>query len=185
LGVHRLDLALWLMGYPKPQYVAGSTYDSIASRIAKEAGKDFNVEDLAAGFIRFENNATLIVEASWAGNIRERELMETRLWGTRGGLIQYNLNEGYDFSMEIFTEHGGAQYDVKLHERTGVPGAQSAMAHFVECIRNNKPHIATGEEGLIVMEILDAIYQSAKSGQPVWIGHSDPVPKKKRAPVLS
>lgn len=30
LGVHRLDLALWLMGYPKPQWVMGNTYCLIA-----------------------------------------------------------------------------------------------------------------------------------------------------------
>ena len=36
LGVHRLDLALWLMGYPKPVWVMGSTYNPIATACAKE-----------------------------------------------------------------------------------------------------------------------------------------------------
>jgi predicted dehydrogenase len=43
------------------------------------------------------------------------------------------------------------------------------MAHFVDSIVRNKPHIATGEEGLIVMELLDAIYASAAKGKPVQI----------------
>jgi predicted dehydrogenase len=43
------------------------------------------------------------------------------------------------------------------------------MAHFVESIITDTPHIATGEEGLRVMEILDAIYASAKLGQPVRV----------------
>jgi predicted dehydrogenase len=59
------------------------------------------------------------------------------------------------------------------------------MAHFVDCILRNKPHIAPGEEGLIVMEILDAIYQSAQSGKPVWIAQPEPVRKKERTPILS
>jgi predicted dehydrogenase len=43
------------------------------------------------------------------------------------------------------------------------------MYHFVDSILNDAPHIATGEEGQLVMEILDAIYQSAAEGQPVRI----------------
>jgi predicted dehydrogenase len=44
------------------------------------------------------------------------------------------------------------------------------MYHFVESIVTDTPHIATGEEGLLVMEILDAIYASAEKGVPVKIG---------------
>jgi predicted dehydrogenase len=56
---------------------------------------------------------------------------------------------------------------MKLHPP--VPQVQGAMSHFVESLVQNKPHLATGEEGLIVMELLDAIYQSAATGKPVQI----------------
>jgi predicted dehydrogenase len=42
----------------------------------------------------------------------------------------------------------------------------------VDCIVGNRPHIATGEEGLIVMQLLDAIYESAARGRPVEIKRS-------------
>ncbi len=167
LGVHRLDLALWLMGYPKPVWVLGSTYNHIASRLSKKEGKAFDVEDLAAGFIKFANGASLEIEASWAANIAERELMETRLLGTQGGLVQRNLREGYEFEAELFVERDGRQYDMKLHPP--VPGVKGAMAHFIDCIINKQPHTATGEEGATVMQLLDALYASAKSGAPVRI----------------
>jgi predicted dehydrogenase len=61
----------------------------------------------------------------------------------------------------------GAHFDAKLHS-TARP-AHDAMHHFVDSIVNDTPHIATGEEGLLVMEILDAIYQSAATGEPVRI----------------
>ena len=83
LGVHRLDLALWLMGYPKPVWVMGGAYNPIASALAQAQGVEYDVEDLAVAMIRFENGAMLAVEASWAANVQERELMETRLLGTR------------------------------------------------------------------------------------------------------
>ncbi len=168
LGVHRLDLALWLMGYPKPAWVMGAAYDPIASELARREGKKFDVEDLAVAAIRFENGATLHLEASWASNTKSNERMETILLGTRGGLTQRNIGESYDFEAEIHLEAHGCPFDMKLHPP--VPAARSAMAHFVDAILHDTPHTATGEEGYIVMRILDAIYESARSGAPVKVG---------------
>lgn len=167
LGVHRLDLALWLMGYPKPVWVLGSTYNPIGSELAARMGKSFDVEDLAVGLIKFANGATLVLEASWAANIKESELMETRLYGTKAGLVQRNVDETYKFEAEIYLEKDGAQFDMKLHPP--LPGAVSSYYHFVDAILNDRPHMATGEEGLLVMEILDALYRSAAEGGPVQI----------------
>jgi predicted dehydrogenase len=165
LGVHRLDLALWLMGYPKPTWVMGATYDPIARALADQAGKTFDVEDLATAFIRFENGATLALEASWAANIAEAELMETRLLGTKAGLLQKNLHEGYTFDAHIFTELNGAPFDLHLHQ--AATPAPSAMHDYADAILNDRPHPAPGEQGLVVMELLDAIYESARTGAPV------------------
>jgi predicted dehydrogenase len=167
LGVHRLDLALWLMNYPKPSWVMGNTYNHIATSIAEKQGKKFDVEDLAAGFIKFENGASMVIEASWAANIAEREFMETRLYGTEAGLVQRNIEETYKFEAEIYLERNGAHFDMKLH--APLQPVPSSMYHFSDCIINNKPHIATGEEGLIVMEILDSLYASAVSGVPIKV----------------
>jgi len=167
LGVHRLDLALWLMGHPKPKWVLAGVYDRIASALARKSRKAFDVEDFAAGFIQFENGATLEIEASWAANIKERELMETRLLGSKGGLLQRNLNEGYELETEVFIERNGRQYD--LHPHAPLPAASSSMAHFIDCIAEDRPHMATGEEGLLVMQLLDALYASAAQGRPVEI----------------
>ena len=167
LGVHRLDLALWLMGYPRPIWVMGSAYNPIASALAQRQGVPYEVEDMAVGMVKFENGATLEIEASWAANISEREMMETRLFGTKGGLVQRNVEETYKFEAEIFLELNGAQFDMKVHPPSQpVP---SSMYHFVDCIVNDRPNYATAEEGLLVMEILDAIYQSATLGQPVQV----------------
>lgn len=167
LGVHRLDLALWLMGYPKPTWVMGATFDPIAREIADREGKQYDVEDLAAGCIKFENGAMLMVEASWASNQQKSERMETMLYGTKGGLSQHNVGEGYQFEAELYLESEGCQFDMKLHSPG--PKVLSSMHHFIDSITNDKPHSATGEEGLIVMQILDAIYESARSGAPVRI----------------
>lgn len=172
LGVHRLDLALWLMDYPKPVWVMAGVYDPIAAALAKEAGKKFDVEDLAAGMIRFDNGAMLSIEASWAGNIERQEWMETRLWGKKAGLVQRNVSDGsgffgYTFESELYLDKDGALYDMKL--QPPVPGVPTAQGHFVRSILENKAHIATADEGIRVMEILDALYESAKQKKPIQL----------------
>jgi predicted dehydrogenase len=168
LGVHRIDLALWLMGYPKPVWVMGSTYDRLVKPLARKASAKFDVEDLAVGLVKFANGATLEVEASWTSHIGEGELMETRLLGTKGGLVQRNVGGGYDFEGRLYLDRGGRIEEVAtkpVQHRLGGP-----MAYFIECLATGKPHIATGEEGATVMQVLDAIYASAAKGAPVRIG---------------
>jgi len=165
LGVHRLDLALWLMGYPEPVSVSGSTYNRIAAPLAEKEGKDFTVEDLACGLVKFANGATLILEASWALNQQEREHMTTNLYGHKGGLVHRNVGGGYDFTAEIFTEEGGDHFTKKLDWRSG--STPSSYHEFVDSILEERPPLATGEQGLKVMKILEGIYRSAESGREV------------------
>ena len=165
LGVHRLDLALWLMGYPEPVAVSGSTYDPIARQRARKERKAYDVEDVACGLIKFANGATLILEASWALNIKENEHMITSLYGTKGGLVQRNVEGGYGFEAEMYTAEGDSHFTKKLDRRD--ESAPEAYHEFVNSILENRQPIATGEDGLKVMKILDGIYKSAATGKEV------------------
>ena len=166
LGVHRLDLALWLMGYPEPAYVMGNTYCPIAGDIAAKQGIEYTVEDFACAMIKFKNGASLELDASWAANIREAEQMTTRLLGSKGGLHQYNLNETYTFEVELYNEQYGRQYDTKLHDNSNAP---SAYHMFADAVRDNSDFLVKPEEGITVMRLLDAIYESGRTGKPVEI----------------
>ena len=166
LGVHRLDLALWLMGYPRPLWVMASTYDKIAPKMAAERGLSYTVEDLACAMIKFDNGATLELDASWASNIRENENQTIRLLGDKGGMYQYNLNEGYTFDVEYYYEVAGRQFDAKMHTAQPMP---NAFHLFADAVRDNTPFLVQPEEGVTVMKILDAIYKSASLGEPVKI----------------
>ena len=165
LGVHRIDLALWLMGHPEPVSVTGSAYNVIAAERAKRENVEFTVEDLAAGIVKFANGATLIVEASWALNINENEHMVTSLFGDKGGLVQKNRNGAYEFTAEIYTEEGGNLY-TKTLDRAAVP-APAAMHEFVSSIIEKRPPLATGHDGIRVQKILEGLYRSAEEGREV------------------
>ena len=166
LGVHRLDLALWLMGYPEPEWVLASTYNHLGTEIAGAAGKTYGVEDFATAMVKFRNGATLQLDASWAANIKEKDQISTRLLGRKGGVYQYNTDEHYGFETEYYCEVAGKQYDGKLHGTGEVPDPYTS---FVNAVRDNTEYLVRPEEGVTVMKLLDAIYLSAQDGVPVKI----------------
>ena len=166
LGVHRLDLALWLMGYPTPVWVMASTYSKFGPKWAKAQGLDYTVEDLACAMIKFDNGTTLELDASWACNIKEKELQTIRLLGDKGGMYQFNLEEGYTYDVEYYSQIAGRDFDSRMHTAQPMP---SAFHLFVDAVRDDKPFLVRPEEGVTVMKILDAIYKSAATGEPVRV----------------
>ena len=154
LGVHRLDLALWLMGYPEVKTVTGCEYHHLAKAIAKKQRKKMDVEDLATAYVRLANGASLSLEASWATNSEKREDMYTQLWGTKGGCADRNVGEGYEFECRLWKDGPAGMVEVIPKQ---LPPGRSCQAHFVECILKDKEPMATAEQGLTVMKILDAI----------------------------
>ena len=159
LGVHVLNLTLWLMGNPKPTYVMGSSYAKFGPQMAKQCGGTYDVEDLATGMVKLENGATVFVEASWHSHV-EREVSYTQLIGTKGGA---------EFDpLRMFTDVNGNSADVVL-QHPNLSGHEMEMIHFVECIRENKTPLAIGEHGLHIQLILDAIYESTRTGKGVEI----------------
>jgi predicted dehydrogenase len=165
LGVHRIDLALWLMGHPEPVSVSGSTYNVIAKRIATEQKKLYTVEDLACGIVKFANGATLIVEASWALNVSEPEHMITSLYGEKGAIVQKNVGGGYQFQADLMTEENGCLFTKTLVQNTRK--ILSAQEEFLACIRENREPSASADDGIRVQKILDGLYTSAAKGKEI------------------
>jgi predicted dehydrogenase len=167
LGVHRLDLVMWLMGNPRPLTVSGSTFGVVGPRVAREQGKKFDVEDLGCALIRFDNGATIILEASWAGLSEKAEDQVTQLWATKGGIIQRNINDAYQYEARIYTENHGTLWETRLQQTT--TPTPSACGEFISAIQENREPSASGQHGLDVQNILDAIYKSSATGKEIKI----------------
>ncbi|MCC5829657.1 MAG: Gfo/Idh/MocA family oxidoreductase [Phycisphaeraceae bacterium] len=171
LGVHMIDLAMWLMGSPKPVAVTGSTYtkfaesdisESIHSSFGeKQADGTFDVEDLAIGFIKFENGASLQIEFSWASNIG-KEMSFVELRGTKAGC---KLGGG---PMEIYGEESGALLDVApVLPKEKLGGHAANLHHFVDVLMGRAKPDFVPEQGVHMIGILSAIYESAATGKEV------------------
>jgi len=165
IGVHVLDLTLWLMGNPKAISVTGSTYAMFGPKGegqgtwgTAEAGGGFDVEDLATAFIRLQGGATLLLEASWASHIKG-DAIYTNLMGTKGGAELDPLR--------IYKDMEGAPVDITPACPDQGGGHLMEVMHFADCVANKKALISTGEHGLEIIRILDGIYKSAKTGKEV------------------
>ena len=165
-----LDLAIYLMGNPKAVAVSGSTYckfaeaDDISDSEHSSFGEKkedgiFDVEDLATGFIRFENGASLQVEFSWASNIEE-ESRFVELRGTKGGCTWK------DEQVKVFNEKNGALVDV-VPKLGPANGHRDNLRHFVNVVLYGEAADFDNAQGENMVKILEAIYRSAKEGKEV------------------
>src|SRR5690606_30194244 len=173
LGVHFIDLALWFMGDPTPVAVSGSIYtkfadnevsDSVHSNFGDRmdgADATFDVEDLAIGFIRFKNGASLQIEFSWASNIGE-EMNFVELRGTKSGFSMRNGQK-----LELFSEVAGKLTDVTPVFKGEVQPHEEHIKHFVDCLQGRAEPLNRPEHGVDMIKILSAIYESAETGREV------------------
>lgn len=172
IGVHILDLTLWMMGNPKPVAVSGVA----AAPLAHHPGAwstwynapipaSFDVEDFAAAFVRFENGATLILEVSWLlHHDTPGDDMQMWLYGTEGG-SQWP-------KCEIFSSNYQTR---QLYDRTLKLTADTLEPHALECVEfaravaEGRPSPVPAEQSLQVMAILDGIYRSQRERREVEI----------------
>lgn len=176
IGTHALDLTLWMMNNYEPESVTGSVYRKLADQTEQGNAfgewdpKEFTVEDSAFGFIKMKNGATIHLEASWALNTLEVDEAKTSLCGTKAGAdmkeglrinrVQYNkqcvekpdLNSG---GVAFF--EGEAEKDSDIEQKV-----------FYEAVANGKELVVKPEQAMVVTQILEAIYESAKTGKTVY-----------------
>lgn len=169
IGVHVLDLTLWLMGNPEPVSVTGvarkelANIDGAFSAWGGDVPKEMDVEEFASAFIRFENGATLMLEVSWLlHHDTLGEDMQVWLYGKEGG--------SHWPKCEIYQSN----YTTKqLYNRTLQITKDVAEPHALECVEfaqaivDGAPSPVPAEQSLQVMTILDAVYRSQETGGEV------------------
>ncbi len=167
IGVHILDLALFIIGHPKPVAVSGQTYVKFGHRkdvvglMGQWDTKKFTVEDFAVGLVRFENGMTLTLESSFCANIEQREIFNFTLLGDKGGC---QLDP-----VKMFSEVNKTLIDMTPVHLPQVRTHEREIQLFIEAIREDKPVPIPAEEALMVTKILDGIYESSEKGKEVRI----------------
>lgn len=177
IGTHALDLTLWTMNNYKPKYVVGTVYHKLNND--RETGnawgdwdpEKFTTEDSAFGFIVMENGATIDLSASWALNTLDVEEARTMLCGTKAGADMHNGElhiNGVKHGKQYVTTPNMKKKGVDFYEGSSDDPKVMEQRVFVDAVRGEGELTVKPEQAFVVTQILDAIYQSAKTGKPVY-----------------
>ncbi|MFD1177860.1 Gfo/Idh/MocA family protein [Paenibacillus puldeungensis] len=173
LGVHIIDICWYLMGRPKVKSVSANTYHRLGNRsnvqhlsFYKTADYDASlntVEDLANALIRFENGASLMLDVSFTLHAKSDEL-SVKLYGEKGGAeLEPELllvSEKYDTILNMSPQIDSRSFDA------GVAFSRE-INHFVDSILGRTEPLSPVEDGVEIMKILCAIYESGEQGREI------------------
>ena len=129
---------------------------------SKSAEGVYNVEDLAMGFVRMDNGACLTIECSWASNI-EKERRFVELYGTKAGL-KWDTEK-----LTLFEERGGTLIDSVPRMPEVSKGHEMNLRHFVDVVLNGEKPMFVPEQGVDMVKLLCAMYESAATGKEVQL----------------
>jgi predicted dehydrogenase len=168
IGVHMMDLCVWLMGCPKPVAASGKVYRKFGDRPDLCNGEwgepyppaEFDVEDYATALVRFEGGLTMHVEVSWAANI-EKEVHGIEILGDRAGISTNPPG--------VYSDENGTLVNKMFDWFPDQEGHRGEVRHFTECIERNRKVRVQPEESLRIQKIIDAIYESSKKNKEVRI----------------
>jgi predicted dehydrogenase len=179
LGVHVLDLSLWLLGFPAVKTVSGSTRGHFGARGQKVWGlprwlenkneATFDVEDGAVGFLRLDGNLSMSLQATWAEHRAPKDdSIRLEFQGTEGTAVLNILNYRNEDTLRLYTSVAGSPVTITPVINWGsTSGHELLVADVVKALRNNLPSPTTAEQGLQTVRVLEAMYQSAAAGREV------------------
>lgn len=176
IGTHALDLTLWMMQNYSPKYAVGTTFHKLngekepANAFGDWNPQEFTVEDSAFGFIVMENGATIALEASWALNTLDVNEAKTVLCGTKAGADMENglrIN-GVKHNRQYVEIPKLVAGEVDFFSGDGLDPEVIEQQVFVNAVLGKGELCVLPQQAATVTRILDAIYESAKTGKPVY-----------------
>ncbi|MCM2676645.1 Gfo/Idh/MocA family protein [Alkalicoccobacillus plakortidis] len=181
IGTHAIDLTLWTMDNYKVKSVVGNVYyklsntENAANAFGPWDPKEFTVEDSAFAFITMENGATVSLEASWALNTLDVDEAKTTLCGTKAGA---DMRDGLRINGEKLSRLYVTKPDLNAGGVAYYDGGTESQADrearlWIESILNDTEPFVKPEQALVVSEILEAIYESSKTGKTIYFDQKE------------
>ena len=177
IGTHALDLTLYMMNNYRPKYCVGTTYHKLnkdtdqGNMWGNWNPDDFTVEDSAFGFIVMENGATIVLESSWALNSLDVREAQTTICGTKAGAdmmdgLRINgVRKGRQYITKPSFNAGGVAFNEG--KKGDSPALREARA-WLNAVVEDTEVLTKPEQAYVVTQILEGIYESAKTGKPFY-----------------
>lgn len=173
IGVHAVDLALHLTGFPAVREVSGVTRSNFGGEASyaylemwgdDDGSEAFDVDDSASAFLRLDGDTTVSLEAAWAVNRPPTQAFFVR--GTDGG-ARFDRATGELTLYDAGTDGAHHLADTEIRTREGDPHRAEQETFLAAVREGTAPERNTVAEGLAVQRVLDAIYESAAVGSAV------------------
>jgi predicted dehydrogenase len=179
--LHMIDLALYFMDYPEPSCLLAATFNDFMGNkafkgpwgIPDAANGVTDVETACHAMLTFKTGQCLAIRNSWA-EMNEREVVSVVFQGAKaGGKVERlfgrdGIDETCIDSCRLFVEENGNQANLDIiTEFDETMGRTRAAANFIDAIVGKAEAFNKPEEALILMKIIDAIYESASSGKAI------------------
>ena len=164
LGSHVVDLIHFLSGAAIQRVYA-------VSRSVVLKGLGVETPDFFQSILELSNGGTAVVENCWIVDEHSPNLFDFQceVVGSQGTAY---VNASHHRMVEVYSEKGAELPDVSAAaDLYGKPVgfAVASIQHFVDCVVNDRPPLVTGEDGLAVARVLEAVEESARTGLPVAV----------------
>jgi len=177
IGVHVIDMVLYLMGNPEITAVSGATYSKLGgqgkghwagARFRQPTEVVFEVDDLATAMVRTGSGATIHIESSWAAYGAATDEFGVSLMGDKGGAEIRVKDYTKEPALKLFSDVEGVPTDlqprvVHRHEHNSI------VEQFLNSIIDGVPMSPSGEEGVNRARVIDLIYESSQLGREISV----------------
>src|SRR5215203_1883849 len=164
IGIHVLDLALFLLGYPDAKNVLASMYDHIGKNggtglMGQWDKNSFTVEDACFAHIGLANGCSITIETAFALNVEDEKNINLHIYGSKMGAVLQPL--------KLFTEQKNELVNIDFPFLAEVNTHYENVHRFLDTCLGEPSVVCTGDEGAALQKIIECIYASAEQKRAI------------------
>ena len=155
LGIHLLDLALWLMNFPQVSSVSCKNFYHFTK----------NVEDTSISFIKFKDGSLINIEVSWS-LAADKDNFYLTVYGNKGSASLNPLNVIKKIDGQIIDlSPSHSDNSTALFRKSYI----NELKSFIGAVKDLNPVLSPGEEALKRLKIIEAMYLSSNKNKEIEI----------------
>jgi len=176
MGVYHISQLLYLLGNPQVSRISGQLYQEMAMDESRRKQSGFDVEEFAAGFVKFEGGLTMDIAESWAIHLGGFE--GGSIVGSEGGIrLSGAVSDTEPNRFSYHTTIADLDMDCSVNLELAYlrrrrlaeyPDAyESSQHHWIAALQGQVPLLPTAEIALNTLLISEGIYLSYEWGREV------------------
>ncbi|MFH0750162.1 MAG: Gfo/Idh/MocA family oxidoreductase [Candidatus Gottesmanbacteria bacterium] len=153
---HLLDITRWIMG----------DFSTCVGAIGNTYWKHTTVEDVACGTYKTYDGRFATIASSWTQWVG---YISFEVWGDKG----YALIDSKQNNRVIVGSKDSKKQKIYDFSHKPISSYQDELRYFVSCILNNKQPLPSANDGAAVIQMIEAVYTSAKTKRSVRLSTYD------------